>query len=133
VAWRYLRPYDAATLEPAKEGSLAMATTKDRVTHTAAYVKSDTHNAVFMGNPMIDDMMTAIISLSSDLWAVKRRQKVMESLLAEKGITTEMVENYMPTEAERAEWQSERDTFIRRTFSHMARTAEVAIDAPQPK
>lgn len=109
-----------------------MATT-DRVTHTQDYVKSDTHNAVFMGNPAIDDMMTAIISLSSDLWAVKRRQKVMESLLAAKGITTEMVENYMPTEAQKAEWQQERDTYIRRTFAHMARTADVAIDAPQPK
>ncbi|MBM3513415.1 MAG: hypothetical protein FJX59_06840 [Alphaproteobacteria bacterium] len=110
-----------------------MAAKTDRATHTSDYVKNDTHNAVFMGNPVIDDMMTAIISLSSDVWAVKRRQKVMESLLASKGITREMVENYMPTEAETAEWQSERDTYIRRTFSHMARTAEVAIDAPQNK
>lgn len=111
-----------------------MATTKtDRVTHTQDFVKSDTHNAVFMGHPQMDDMMTALISLSSDMWAIKRRQKVMERLLAAKGITAEMVENYMPTAAETAEWQAERDTFIRRTFAHMARTAEVAIDAPQPK
>ena len=111
-----------------------MATSKsDRPVHTNEFIKSDTQNAVFMGNAALDDMMNVLISLSSDIWAVKRRQKVMESLLAAKGITREMVEQYHPTEAEVAEWQAERDVFIRRTFSHMARTAELAIDAPQPK
>jgi len=108
-------------------------TINDRQTFTHEFIKSDTENAVFLGNPLLDDMMTAIISLSSDVWAVKRRQKVMESLLANNGITREMVEKYMPTEAESAEWQTERDVFIRRTFAHMARAGELPIDAPQQK
>ncbi len=102
-----------------------MATLKtDRPTYTTDFIKSDTERAVFLGNPLFDNMMTALISLGSEVWTTRRRVKVLESLLADKGVTREMMESYMPTDAENAEWQKERDAFIERTFGALARSGD---------
>ncbi len=102
-----------------------MATLKtDRPTYTTDFIKSDTDRAVFLGNPLLDNMMTAIISLSSEVWTTRRRMKVLESLLADKGVTQEMIEAYMPTDAENEAWEKERDAFIDRTFGPMTRNAD---------
>ena len=50
--------------------------------------------------------------------------KVLESLLADKGVTQEMIEAYMPTDAENEAWEKERDAFIDRTFGAMSRNAD---------
>lgn len=96
----------------------------DRPTYTTDFIESDTERAVFLGNPLFDNMMTALISLGSEVWTTRRRVKVLESVLADKGVTQEMMETYMPTEAENAAWEKERDAFIQRTFGALARNAD---------
>ena len=96
----------------------------DRPTYTSEFIKSDTDRAVFLGNPLLDNMMTAIISLSSEIWTTRRRMKVLESLLEDKGVTREMMEAYMPTDEENEAWQKERDAFIDRTFGPLTRNAD---------
>ena len=63
-------------------------------------------------------------SLSSEVWTTRRRVKVLERVLEDKGVSPELVETYMPTEAENAEWEKERDAFIQRTFGPLTRHAD---------
>ena len=100
-----------------------MAETKfDRPTYTSDFIKSDTDKAVFLGNVLFDNMMTSMIALGSEVWANRRRMKVIEALLEKKGsVTAEMIETYMPTKEEEAAWQAERDQFIKAAFGALAR------------
>jgi hypothetical protein len=99
----------------------------DRPTYTSDFVKSDTENAVFLGNPLLDNMMTAMMSLGAEVWSAHRRMKVLERLLEDKGITNAMVEAYIPTEEETVSWQAERDAFVERTFGVLAQQGNLTL------
>ena len=93
----------------------------NRPTYTSDFIKSDTDKAVFLGNPLFDNMMTSMIALGAEVWTNRRRMRIVERLLADNGaVTKEMIESYMPTDEEEAEWQAERDSFIRRTYGVLA-------------
>ena len=65
----------------------------------------------------MDHLMTALVSVSTEIWAQARRMKIMERLLEDHGkVTREMIEGYMPSAEEEASWRAERDRFIERTF-----------------
>ena len=109
-----------------------MATTKlktDRPTYASDFIPSDVERAVFLGNPVLDNMMSSLIALGAEVWSNRRRMKVLESLLAEKGITEEMVESYMPTSEQEAEWQKDRDRFIDLTYSPLLREGDLPVSA----
>jgi len=109
-----------------------MATTKlktDRPTYTSDFIPSDVERAVFLGNPVLDNMMSSLIALGAEVWSNRRRMKVLESILAEKGITEEMVESYMPTSEQEAEWQKDRDRFIDLTYSPLLREGDLPVSA----
>ena len=89
-----------------------MAAESNRPTYTVEAIPSDITNSVFLGNPALDNVMSCIIAMSAEMWATKRRMKVLESLLAKKGVTPEMIEGYVPTAEEAAAWEKERDRFI---------------------
>ncbi len=94
----------------------------DRPTYASDFIKSDTDDAVFLGNVLFDNLMTSMIALGSEVWANRRRMKIIEVLLEKKGsVTAEMIEAYMPTEEEEAAWQVERDQFIQATFGALTR------------
>jgi len=98
---------------------------RKRKTYTADFIKGDTDQAVFLGNPLMDDMMTSIIALGAEVWANRRRTRIIELLFEKEGaITRDMVEAYVPTEEEESQLQSERDAFIRITYGHIARSGE---------
>ena len=44
-------------------------------------------------------------------------------------MTTEMVESYMPTEEQEAEWQKDRDRFIDLTYSPLLREGDLPVSA----
>ena len=109
-----------------------MATTKlktDRQTFASDFIPSDVEQAVFLGNPILDNMMTSLIALGAEVWSNRRRMKVLEALLAEKGVTNEMVEKYMPSAEEEAEWQKDRDRFIDLTYSPLLREGNLPVSA----
>jgi len=101
----------------------------DRPTYTSDFIKSDTDKAVFLGDVVIDNMMTAMIALGAEVWSNRRRMKVLESLLEEKGVTNAMVEAYMPSEEQSAEWMADRDAFVKRTFGVLAREGDLKMSS----
>ncbi len=107
----------------------------DLKNYTSDFIKSDTDKAVFLGNPLLDDMMTALINLGAETWANRRRVKIIEMLFEKNGkISRDMVEAYMPTPDEEKKLVGERDEFIRTAFGHFARGAAdiVALSSVNP-
>ena len=104
----------------------------ERPTYTSDYYPSDVENVSFLGNPILDNMMTSLVAVCSELWSNRRRTMVLEGLLAEKGITQEMIEGYRPSEDQEAAWHAERDRFISMVFEPMSREAVLPVDADWP-
>ena len=98
---------------------------KERQTYATEYVKGDWDKAVYLDNPHTDNLMSAVLNLGAEFWAMRRRQMVVEKLLDQKGtISRAAIEAYNPTEEERAAWTAERDDFIERTFSVLTRVTD---------
>jgi hypothetical protein len=94
-----------------------------RPTFTVDAIKSDIGNSMFLGNPVLDNVVACLISVSGEVWATKRRMKVLESLLAKQGITQEMIEKYHPTEQEVAAWEADRDAFVESSLGNLGNDA----------
>jgi len=111
-----------------------MADTKfNRPTYAAKAIPSDINNAVFLGNPVLDNLVSVVIALGGELWATKRRMKVMEAVMAKKGITSDMLEKYVPTAEEAAAWEKDRDRFIELTFGPLSNDGTTGVAADFPK
>jgi hypothetical protein len=99
----------------------------DRPTFAADFVKADMERAVFLQNPTLDNMFTALVTISSELWATKRRLKIVESQLEKKSVLSrEETEQYVPSGDETSQWQTERDEFVRYCFAQFLRPADIA-------
>ena len=96
----------------------------DRTTHAVDFIKTDVDEVRFYNEPMIDNILTSILAISTELWSTKRRAMVLERLLEEKGVTAEMMEAYMPTDEDVAAWQTERDRFVRMVMGPLAREGD---------
>lgn len=101
----------------------------DRPTYAREFLKSDVDKVAFYDHPMIDNIVTSILALGSEIWSNQRRTLVLERLLEEKGITRDMVESYMPTDQDVAEWQTERDRFVERALSPLMRVGDLPPSA----
>jgi hypothetical protein len=100
---------------------VTMDVDSDRPTYAADFVKSDIEEATFLGNPILDNLLSTVMALSAELWADRRRNLIIQSLLADKGITADMIETYMPSEEENVAWNAERDRYIEATLSPLMR------------
>jgi hypothetical protein len=103
----------------------------ERPLYTSDYIVADVESAIFLGNPILDNMFSSMLAINAETWANRRRTMVLERLLAEKGVTHEMIEGYMPTAEEEAAWQAERDRFIDMTLGPMLRDGSLPISAPR--
>jgi hypothetical protein len=111
-----------------------MADTKfNRPTYATKAIPSDVNNVTFLNNPVLDNLVSVVVAMGSEVWATKRRIKVMEAVMAKKGITTEMIETYVPTEEQNKAWEQERDRFIDATFSALGNQGALTASAPFPK
>ncbi len=102
-------------------------------THATSFIKTDVDGVVMLGQPMTDNLVTSMEAMGAEVWALWRRVRVMEKLLAEKGISQAKIEGYIPTEADTAEWQSERDAFIVRTIGPLSREGHLKVGADWQK
>ena len=84
----------------------------DYPAHTADFFASDADKVRFYDDPMTDNLVTAFVALGMETWSIRRRTLVLERLLEEKGVSRDMIEGYVPSDADVAEWESERDRFI---------------------
>ena len=115
-----------------RRGTSEWQTTKlktDRPGYASDFIPSDVEKGVFLGNPVLDNMMASMIALGTEVWSMRRRMKVLEAVLEEKGITNEMVEKYVPTAEQEAAWQKDRDRFIDLTYSPMLREGDLPISS----
>jgi hypothetical protein len=111
-----------------------MAETKPtRPTYAAEAIPSDIKTGLFLGNPALDNVVSCVIAMGSEMWAIRRRMKVMEALLAQKGVTSDMIEGYVPTAAETAAWEKDRDRFIDLTLGPLGDQGFRSFSADFPK
>ena len=102
-------------------------------TIAAEAIKSDVKNSVFLGNPVLDNVVSCVIALGTELWATKRRMKVMEAVMAKHGVTEAMLEQYKPTDKEVAAWEADRDRFIDLTMGPLGNEGFRNVAANFPK
>ena len=95
-------------------------------TYTHDYVKADYDRAVFHSDPMIDSLFTALTALSSHVWTVQRRLRIVELLLEKNdSITREMIEQYLPTAEEVDQLKTERDEFVAEIYDPFRESGDV--------
>jgi len=99
---------------------MADAKEAGRKTYATDFITTDIAKLSFFGNPMIDNIQTTLIAMGNELWASRKRQYVLEALLAEKGVTNEQIEKYMPNEKQEATWAKERKVLVERFWGHHA-------------
>jgi hypothetical protein len=76
----------------------------------------------YFDSVVTDNMMDALIELSAELWTMKDRIMVLESVLATQGIdATRLVEAHVPTDDERAARKAAREAFIAQVFASFQR------------
>jgi hypothetical protein len=91
-------------------------------TKAAPFIPADTDSAVFLGNPHVDNLMTVVIALGSEIWADRQRMHVVERLLETEGkVTSDMIEAYVPSDAEKEAWEAERMAMVERVYSVLSR------------
>lgn len=114
-----------------------MADTKnngERLGAETDFIKHDSDNMVLLGHPHIDNLIHMVIALGGEMWTGQQRVKIMETLLTKHGkVTTEMIEQYEPTEEEKATWAAERKAMVDRVYSVMARNTNAARDFGSPE
>ena len=91
------------------------------------FVKHDADNMVLLGNAHIDNLMHMVVALGAEVWTGQQRVKIIETLLSKHGkVTTEMIEQYQPSEEEAEAWAAERKAMVDRVYSVMARNTDEA-------
>ena len=76
----------------------------------------------FFDNPAIDNLIAVTLELGAELWVQRERNRVIEKLLAEKGLlSSELIEAYQPSADDIARARAERDAFVNRIFGAFAR------------
>jgi coenzyme F420-reducing hydrogenase delta subunit len=93
------------------------ASAKGREVYTVEAIPSDITNGVLLGNSSTDKLVSCMIALGTELWATQRRLKVIEAVMAQKGIGPEAIEQFVPSAEQAAAWERDRDRFVDLTFS----------------
>ncbi len=96
-------------------------------------IPTDFDNSVFFGEPVLDNVVSCMIAMGTEVWATKRRLKVVEALLAQKGVTNAAIEAYVPSAAETAAWEKDRDRFIDLTLGALGNDSFRDMGAQFPK
>ncbi len=86
----------------------------------------------FFDNPAIDNLSAVTLELGAELWVQRERMRVIERLLAERGmVTAAAIEQYVMSADEAARVQAERDAFVKRLYAAFTRvTVPATPDGP---
>ncbi len=91
-----------------------------RPTYATEAIPSDVKTGMFLGNPALDSLVSCVIAMNAEMWSMRRRMKVMEAVMAKKGVTTDLIEKYVPSAAEKVAWEQDRDRFVSLTLGALA-------------
>lgn len=85
----------------------------------------------FLDQRSIDPLMSVVIALGSEFWAMQRRLLVIETLLDGQGsVTRDAIERFTPSAEQAAAWEALRDRYIRRVYGVLDEDADArAADA----
>ncbi|HEY6644652.1 hypothetical protein [Povalibacter sp.] len=106
---------------------------KARQTFTVEAIPTDISNGAFFGNAAVDNVVSCLIAMGTEMWATQRRLKVIEAVMATKGITPEMIEQYVPTAEETVAWERDRNRFVDMAFGALADDGFRPASAEFPK
>ncbi len=71
----------------------------------------------FFAHDGVDQLVTMVLELATELWVVRERVFVIEAVAAQKGLPLkDAVEAYKPSESERAELERMRGTMMNQLF-----------------
>ena len=89
------------------------------------YVKGDWDRTTYTDNTHIDNIMDCLVGIGAEMWAIKKRNMVLEKIMEEKqpGLIAK-VEAYVPSEDTKVAWAKERDDWIGRVFAVLARVPQ---------
>lgn len=77
----------------------------------------------FLPHPLLDRLLESVMVLSAELWVERDRRRVLEKLLAERGIVSdEDIESYTPNAEEDAERARLRSQLTHRVLGPLAKT-----------
>ncbi len=74
----------------------------------------------FFDDPAVDRLLGIVMSLAAELWVVKDRQHVLESLLGDKEIVAlAELDTFQPDEAHAARIAAERQAFVKSLMDNL--------------
>ena len=74
----------------------------------------------FLPHPLLDRLLDITMALGAELWSERERRITLERLLEARGIVSAAdIEQYQPTEDERATGRKARDEFVGRIFESL--------------
>lgn len=80
----------------------------------------------------VDELVAICMGLAQEMWVIKERQAVMESIAAKKGVVLpDDIEGYEFSAEERAALDTERHGFIDRIFFTLREEAEALAAEPE--
>jgi hypothetical protein len=69
-----------------------------------------------------DNIMDALVEMAAEMWTIRDRMHILESVLADKGIdAAALIEAHVPSPEINAERKALRDAFIARVFNSFVR------------
>lgn len=92
-----------------------------RPTYATNFITTDIDKVTFLGNPLFDSIITTLMAMGNEVWTVRKRQYVLESLLAEKGVKQEQIEQFTASAEQEKQWKKEREVLVERLWGHFAK------------
>ncbi len=103
----------------------------DRPGQASSFIKGDWATARYVEDQNVDNLLSVVVNFGTELWAMRRRQMALESLLSKHGqVTAQMINTYEPSEAERIAWANERDDMIERVYAVLNRVGHRTQGVP---
>ena len=114
-----------------KDATTRAQTPQPAPTSASQPVPQPAPQPAFFDNPVIDNLIAVTLELGAELWVQRERMRIVERLLAEKGlVTAELIEAYTPSAEEAERSKAERDAFVQRVFGVFGR--EMVKATPDP-
>jgi hypothetical protein len=81
----------------------------------------------FLDARAIDPLMSAVIALGSEFWAMQRRLLIVEAVLESKNsLNREDIERFAPSAEQAKHWESLRDRYIHRVYGFFDKESQGA-------
>jgi hypothetical protein len=97
----------------------------DKVTAPQIGQEIDGPGRVYFDTVVTDNLLEAFMELAAEVWTIRDRQAVLETVLAEKGIdAAALIEAHRPPAAEIAARKALREAFVARLLAGFLRRTD---------